>query len=166
MVWRLNWSMFWWFHLKFSRFNNPSQLTAPRLVLSTHTILSAGFSFLDASNNAFVEAIDMEYVSDFLWSYQAWCVRHNIKSWTMSIILLDGCWAIPIDCLVISDDLLAHEAALQWDKTTSERLLEREMDRWRQSSEIIRGLSPRLFLTSTWTVFDWSTIHGHKIVAV
>ena len=77
----------------FSRFNNPSQLTAPRLVLSTHTILSAGFSFLDASNNAFVEAIDMEYVSDFLWSYQAWCVRHSIKSWTMLIINLAG-WVL------------------------------------------------------------------------
>ena len=60
-------------------------------------------------------------------------------------------WAIPIDWLVISDDLLAHEAALEWDKNTSERLLEREMDeqslKWRQSSEIIGCLSPSTVYT-------------------
>ena len=67
-----------------------------------------------------------------------------------------------MDCLVISDDLLAHEAALQWDKTTSERLLEREMDRWRQSSEIIRGLSPYCVCSSH--LHEVFLVHQHKVV--
>ena len=56
----------------------------------------------------------------------------------MSIIMLEGHWAIPIDCLVISGDLQARmkQRITMGQNYRSERLLERETDRWRQSSEI------------------------------
>ena len=63
-----------------------------------------------------------------------WCVRQYK---TQSLVHYLAGWAIPIDWLVISDDLLAHEAALEWDKNTSERLLEREMDEQSSSATIV-----------------------------
>ena len=77
----------------------------------------------------------------FLWSY-AWRVRQYK---TQSLVHYLAGWAIPIDCLVISDDLLAHEAALQWDKNTSERLLEREMDEQPSTATIV--WNHRLFIS-------------------
>ena len=127
-------------HSKFCRFNNPSQFTAG--ALSTHTILGARFSFFrrlqQYARNSITVYVDLFLVDgcDSLWSFLSSMVC-GAKYKKQSVVHYLGGWAIPIDCLVISDDLLAHELPLQWDKNRSERLLEREMDEQPSTATIV-----------------------------
>ena len=111
----------------------------------------------------------MEYVSDFLWSYQAWCVRHSIKSWTMLIINLAG-WVLgrtnglPCDFWRFTGAWSSITMGQNYIRTTS--------GAWNGSMATIVWNHPRfvtilcLFLTSTWTVFSPSTQSGWVLINI